>query len=357
MGSWHGTCAVSNLHVTAGQKVAIFMLLENKNKKSFCYGNAMYDVCPIPFYGKYNDYGGVENRHGFGLNLVVEAIRDQLYEFGDGPNSSHDLAVNRDNFNIDMLFEADHEDRLGIQDTHYWNDDDYDLRELEKQRTDDGLTISQQFELDRLANKIKQIDTFRRVTHVIIHGDVFDDIMTKWYIEEYVGDGKGNKGYENNYVHLYFKDIVDSIPNYIAGRKKQAEDAKNEPDGHKKWLIRMAHKENVFNNPNLATQWLNRVCGLGGSPGDAFGLIDVDEYIKEYIENEDWERLAPFVTEALTGAWVNCFMSYTRKAWAQTSGQGSQNSEQIGYRVLTQSMTRILDAEQAELEEIYKEDE
>ena len=35
MGSWNGTCAVSNMHIHSGQEVAVFMLLEIKEKKSF----------------------------------------------------------------------------------------------------------------------------------------------------------------------------------------------------------------------------------------------------------------------------------------------------------------------------------
>lgn len=347
MGSWNGTCAVSNLHVHAGQKVAVFLLLENKNKRSFCYGNAMYDVCPIPFYGEYNDYGAVENCHGFGLNIVLKELRDRLYEFGQGPNSAHDTPVNKGNFDIDMLFEADHEDRLGIQETSRWNDDEYDQRELEKQRLEKGLTESQQFELDRLANKIKQVDTFRRVTHVIIHGDVFDDIMTKWYIEDYVGGGLGTQGYNKNYNHIYFKDIVDSIPEYIAAKKKQIEELTSITDAQSKALRRMMMRDE-WNSPNIATKWLNNF-NRGSSM--EFGLVPVEELISEYIDAGDWDGLAEFVKETLTGAWVNSFMSYTRKAWAQTSGKGSQNSEELGYRVLVNSMTRILDAEKAEQEE------
>jgi len=354
MGSWNGTCAVSNLHVTAGQKVAVFLLLENNEKKSFCYGNAMYDMCPIPFYGEYNDYGAVENCHGFGMNIVVDAIRDQLYEFGDGPNSCHDLAVNRNNLNIDMLFEADHEDRLGIQQAQRHSNDAYDLRELEKHRLESGLTDSQQFELDRLANKIKNIDTFRRVTHVIVHGDIFDDIMTKWYIEDYVGEGKGNAGYGNNYVHIYFKDIEDSIPDYIAKKKQHCEEMKAVEDPKLRIALMRLSGSDSWDSPNLATKWLN---GFDSGSGVEFGLIRVAEYIREYEGKEDWEGLHSFVKESLTTLWVNSFMSYTRKAWTKQTGLGSQNSELRGYRTLIASMTRILDAEAAEQAEWDREDE
>ena len=343
MGCWNGTCAVSNLHVTAGQKVAVFMLLENAENKSFCYGNAYYDLCPLLFYGEYNDYGAVENCHGFGLPIVLDAIKDRLYEFGTGPNDCHDIAVNKDNFNIEMLFEADHEDRLGIQDAKSWNTDEYQYRELERMRLEKGLTPPQVFELDRLVNKIKKVDTFRRVTHVIIHGDIFNDIMTKWYIEKYVGDGKGDTGYMNNYTRIYFKDIADSIPEYIAAKKNAHEEIM--ATGDPKLRMALMRLSGRGDSPILASRWIR---SFDSGESMSFGLIHVEEYIREYEEKEDWEGLAGFLKEALTTAWVNSFMSHTRKAWTKQVGMGSQNSEPLGYEVLIQSMSDILAAEKAE---------
>jgi hypothetical protein len=353
MGSWNGTCAVSNLHVTAGTDVAVFMLLENKEKRSFCYGNALYDVCPIPFYGKYNDYGAVEECYGFGMNLVVEAIRARIYEFGQGPNSCHDTVVNKDNFDIDMLFEADHEDRLGIQELRSWNANEYQRGELEKMRLGNGLTDSQQFELDRLSAKIRQEDTFRQVTHVIIHGEIFKNIMEKWYIGDYVGEG-GNAGYDNHYVRVYFKDLVDSIPEYIAKKKKEEDDAKKEDNPVLARIMRRMSRGDEWNSPNLATKWLNY---FDSGESNTFGLIRVKEYINDYLEKEDWGGLASFVKEALIGAWVNSFMGYTRKVWTQQSGQGGQSQDADGYILLANTVLDILKAEKAEYDEIMAEDE
>ncbi len=371
MGSWNGTCAVSNLHVHSGQRVAVFMLLKNKAAKSFCYGNALYDVCPVPFYGKYNDYGAVEDCEGFGLDLVVEAIRSQLYQFGQGPNSSHDCAVNKDNFNIDMLFEADHEDRLGVEDHSYFDHDEYDKRRLEEQREEKGLSDSQAFELDRLASKIKKVDTFRQVTHVIIHGVIFDSIMEKWYIEDYVGDGKGDTGYQKNYRHIYFKDLVAGIPEYVNRYKDGslneeairaqiktmtaagASETELEPWFDKLFACRPGSGSNSdWNNPCMAIRWMS---SFGNSSSDEFGLIDVNECVREYIAQSDWEGLAAFTKEVLTAKWVNSFMAFTRKIWTKQTGAGSQNSEEIGYRMLSQA---VLDALQADRERYgYEEDE
>ncbi len=349
MGSWNGTCAVSGLHVRSDQDVTVFMLLENKEKGSFCYGNALYDLCPIPFYGKYNDYGSVDECNGFGLNLVVNAIKAKLYEFGEGGNSCHDIPVRRNDFDIELLFEADHEDRLGIQHLRHWDKDKYSLSKLVEQQSEpDGLNESQQFELDRLSAKIMQVDTFRCVTHVIIHGDIFKDIMEKYYISEYMGEGKGNIGYSNSYKHIYFKDLLDSVTEYIANEKVIYTPVKGESK-LEEWSRRELRGETARRSENLATRWLSYFRDSNGG----YGLIDVQDYIKEYAKNGQWEELEKFVKEALTGAWVNSFMLSIRRLWSKQGGMGSQSQDHEGYQVLTKAIENALRIEK----EYFNDDE
>lgn len=356
MGSWNHTCAVSNLHVKSGTEVFVFLLLKNKkvDGSSFCYGNALYDVVPLPFYGKYDDYGGVEECHGFGLPIILDHLKQRLYKFGQGPNQYHDCEVTPENLTIEKLFEADHEGRLGIQDHTHYDSDDYDRSELEKIRDESGLTDSQQFELDRLAAKIKKVDTFRQVTHVVIHGDIAKSILEKWYIEEYVGQGKGTTGYGNNYNHVYFKDLVNFIPDFVEQKKADkaqylagAASAGNDPVKRMQlYRILSSGDRDAWNSTNLATRWIGYFSGGGSS--SVWGLINVKECISDYVEDDDWEGLASFAKEVLTAAWINSFMSHTRKIWVKQSGQGSQNEESRGYRVLSQATLDILDAEEKE---------
>jgi len=356
MGSWNHTCAISNLHIHAGQDVVVFLLLKNNNNGdgSFCYGNALYDVMPIPFYGKYDDYGGVEECHGFGLPIILEELKGRLYKFGQGPNDYHDCEVTPENLTVEKLFEADHENRLGIQDHSSWNQDDYSIGKLEELRLEKGLTDSQQFELDRLAAKIKKVDTYRQVTHVVVHGDIFKAITEKWYIEDYVGEGKGTTGYNNNYNHIYFKDLVGFIPAYIDKKRAAVEEHERklaemggDPATARQLFRLLAQLDREdWNSPNLAARWLNYLKSAGSS--NVWDFINVDEHVSEYLEKKDWDGLSKFAYEVLTAAWVNSFMSYTRKIWVKQTGQGSQNSEPLGYQVLAQTTLDILEAERRE---------
>lgn len=361
MGSWNHTCVISNLHIHSGQDVVVFLLLKNNNSDdgSFCYGNALYDVMPLPFYGKYDDYGGVEECHGFGLPIILEELKGRLYKFGQGPNDYHDCEVTPENLTVEKLFEADHENRLGIQDHSRWDHDDYSIEKLEELRLEKGLTDSQQFELDRLAAKIKKVDTYRQVTHVVVHGDIFKAITEKWYIEDYVGDGKGTVGYDNNYNHIYFKDLIGCIPAYIDKKRAVVEeydrmlaeeaaihDGASAAQGRQLHrLLAQADRED-WNSPNLAARWLNYFKSSGSS--NVWDFINVDEHISGYVEKKDWDGLSKFAYELLTAAWVNSFMSYTRKIWVKQTGQGSQNSEPLGYQVLAQATLDILEVERRE---------
>ena len=48
------------------------------------------------------------------MPLIIDALRKNLAELETGENRYHDIAVKRDHFNVDMFFEACHENRLFV---------------------------------------------------------------------------------------------------------------------------------------------------------------------------------------------------------------------------------------------------
>lgn len=64
MGCWNATCGISNLAITYGSDVVcIPILLENSRNEvaGQCYIDDMYSPFCLPIFGKYNDYGAMEN--------------------------------------------------------------------------------------------------------------------------------------------------------------------------------------------------------------------------------------------------------------------------------------------------------
>lgn len=348
MGSWNHTCSISNLHVLAGQDVAVFMLARNNSN----YGTP-WAVCPIPFYGKYDDYGGVDECHGEGMNIVVEAIRSQLYELGEGANQYHECEVRKDSFDIDVLFKADQADRLFVEDYPFaWDADDYARRKLEEQASESTLSASQQFELDRLANAIsRKVDPRRRVTHVVVHQAVLDEIMANWYIEDYVGEGNGTTGYGKSYNHVYFKDVIDSVPEFIE-RLKTAHREKGILPSRSfspRSLDTTLRNEFDYNSTCYAGRYLAGLVTSSEKP--QYALIDIGDTVSSILNKEDLESLERFVRELLVGFWVNSFMNYTRKTWVSTKGRGSQSQEHLGYTVLANAVLKVLKDERKEWDE------
>jgi hypothetical protein len=64
MGSWSGTCAVTNLSIEVGDPVVIFLLANvddrEHNDNGFCYVDDIWCPIGLPIYGKYADYGEME---------------------------------------------------------------------------------------------------------------------------------------------------------------------------------------------------------------------------------------------------------------------------------------------------------
>lgn len=65
MGCWNATCYISKLPIHAGEKVAVILtrkaLAESDDSPHKCYPAESYIPFGYPIFGKYNDYGGIED--------------------------------------------------------------------------------------------------------------------------------------------------------------------------------------------------------------------------------------------------------------------------------------------------------
>ncbi|KAI9549452.1 hypothetical protein GHT06_001852 [Daphnia sinensis] len=176
MGCWSKTCGLSNLHITAGTPVYVFVL-EDSRAGDHCYSTNLFKPLLLPFESEYNDYGGGENSSGVAFELIMDGIKSRLVEVPLGENKYHDIAITKEKFDEELFFEAVHEDRLSI--SSYGSTDPTNL----------------------------QFVMFRK--------DVVDDILENRVIEKYVGDGKGTCGYGNNYISYKFADVVADVKSLL----------------------------------------------------------------------------------------------------------------------------------------------
>ena len=66
MGSWNGTCMISNLPIMSGDKIKLVLLQPRFSSKKFvcsgyCYSTGLMTPLFLPIEGEYNDYGMIEN--------------------------------------------------------------------------------------------------------------------------------------------------------------------------------------------------------------------------------------------------------------------------------------------------------
>lgn len=162
MGSWLKTCGLSNLHIKENDDVYVFVLEQNKNIDR-CYTTSYWKPISLSFNAKYNSYGEGKDCTGIAFPIIMDAIKNSLKEMVLGENQCHDIEVKRDNFNIDLFFEAVYENRLFLQ-----NDAMLDF--------------------------------------VMFRKDVVDFILDNITIKKYTQDG---------YIYYKFQDIVDDIDEYI----------------------------------------------------------------------------------------------------------------------------------------------
>lgn len=292
MGSWSKTCGLSNLHITAGTPVYVFMLEQNEDDNDRCYSTAFWRPTLLPFLSEYNDYGGGENSHT-NINYILDGLKSKLVEMDIGENQYHDIAVKADAMNEELLFEAVHEGRL----------------------------------------KVRHGQDVVHVDFTMIRKDVVDRICNNWVQTIYVGDGKGTIGYGRNYIEHRFNDVLDAVPGFVEELM-----AINKPFGVYDKLDRPDY-----------THHLSRYLGRSGY---RFGtIVRVPELIQSLVDAGQREQVESTLREYLLGCFINAFMDQSRKVWIPGCHEGSQSMEHAPYRVLINAIGEVLDAEEAEFED------
>lgn len=308
LGSWNKTCGLSNLHITSGTEVYVFVLEENTDKTDRCYSTAFWKPLLLPFTSKYNDYGGGEESSGAGFQLIMDSIANKLVEQELGENVYHDIAVKKEGFGEEQFFESVHENRLFM----------------------------------RAYNGAGPI-----IDYVMLRKDIVDNILETRVIEQYVGEGKGTGGWSNCYIYYKFEDILKDLPEFMDELTKKL----TPPIGSDtdmvlhNMIIQMMHGfENIFEykHPNKIGKWVR------GDSHRFSSIVRVSELVTGLIEAGKRTEADLLMIDYLKGQYVNEFMEATRKNWAPGGHEGSQNQNVKEYRTLMSAITTVLDAEQSE---------
>ena len=306
MGSWNKTCGLSNLHITAGTPVYVFVLEKNKDY-DHCHSTGLFAPLLLPFESVYDDYGGGENSSGPALDYIMNMIKKDLVELEAGENQYHDIEVKREGFTPEKFFEAVHEDRLSIK-SH------------------------------RNAEPTQLYFTMMRK-------DIVDDILATREIQDYVGDGKGTCDYNNNYVRYRFEDIVADIRPLLNEAMEKIADAKDNPTLASYMLYDGFEGMFPYGHPNKVAKWLR---------GDSYRysrIVDMKAVIRRGLEIgtvESINKLEEILTEHVKAIYIDGFMNSARKTWIPGGHEGSQSTSGGALRLLAKATIDVLDKERAE---------
>lgn len=320
MGSWNNTCGLTNLPIISGEEVYVFPIKERnlEGYRSHCYANALYDPFLIPFVAKYNDYGAGEDCTGVSLPFVISSLKNYLVEMEQGENQHHDIAVTKEGFDIDMFFEAIHEDRLFVK----WG--------------------------NKESNP---------VYFTMVRKDVVDRMWNEWTFDYWTGKGKGsdpNSYYEHN---VTYAKLADQIPEYLdecISAFNGSTDSKPDHVTDEIWKVVNSKEFRIatgrFIVDDSKTLLADSYQMLKDSQNN-WRLVDFKSMLSVAIENDDMELAKTIMRDSLIGLMVNSMMESTRRIWLPVMHLGSQSEEYAEYRLLHKIANDVISNRENEFED------
>lgn len=309
MGCWSKTCGLSNLHITAGTPVYVFVLEQNKEYEH-CYSTGLFSPLLLPFESVYNDYGGGEDSSGVALDIIMGGLQAKLVEMDVGENEYHDIAVKREGFTPEMFFEACREDRMQTRD---WTNADP-----------------------------------TQVYFTMFRKDVVDAILETRVIEDYVGGNKGTIakwGDSKDYIRYKFSDIVADIKPVIEIVMVKVAEAKATGPALAEYMLYNGI-DSLFDyrSENKAARWLRHDSHRYSS------IVSMTTVLRKGIEAgtpEALDKLAEILEQHLLARYIDSFMDSARKTWIPGGHEGSQSTSSGALKLLGKVVNDVIDKERA----------
>jgi hypothetical protein len=86
MGCWNETCGVSQVAITAGERIAVVLIQEQKHVEAegHSYSTELWTPAFLPIFGKYDDYGGIEEiEEDWNTLFILDYIRKNFLDKSD----------------------------------------------------------------------------------------------------------------------------------------------------------------------------------------------------------------------------------------------------------------------------------
>lgn len=314
MGCWNHTCFLSNLSIGAGTDVALMTLVHTDPGMGSCRPTEHYYPAPVMIYGKYDDYGGVENCHGSEIDYLLNEFKS---------NQTIKDSVDIEEFT-----------RLGDQGSlHFIHRNVGSFHKSLK--GEDNPQIS--------------------VQHVVVDMHILNALLEHYYFTDYhiLKDPEKNAG-EDNYVPINYEYLCNLIPAYIKELKEYyAKDAKGVAESKKAGLIPISnlHFDPVPNldwkNPDILGRWLH---SFSKDVGVDFFKRSYLDRIKTLAEANKDEELTSCLQEFCKYSMIYSYMNFSRRVYIRPQCS-SQETDPIAHRIMSEITLAEIERQRIEWEE------
>lgn len=315
MGSWNGTCGLTQLPIQQGDKVALFVLKRDRFPSTsgggFVYSYNQYSPICVPIFGEYDDYGGVENIY---KNEEV-AYAHLMYLLEDGKMP-------------------------------------YNQKELERQKSIGPIIDKKPQNLKQFINDFIERGVFEGIGFMMVHESVYQDVLKEM---------NSRKPYKRTATKKQL--LMEDLNKYLDESKRKQnllQEAKEqlyllkekrektvEEEKILKQLEETVFKAEMNNfgrngNPN------NQVFGFYHSYEGNFELLQNLLHMAVFHDDSDYhESLIDLIM-------FNHVVNFMRKMWIPQVGTGSGSGEYQLHTVLAYS---IVEFEKKKFDQLNRDDD
>jgi hypothetical protein len=293
MGSWNGTCMISNLPIPYGAPVRFFILERTDDYEQhlagagFCYYNSVFRPIAYPITGRYDDYGSVAHIEDSETIVLIETYFKELAKSGRLFNSDSKSHVAEEDVNMEFILNRIERSYLWHVKKRFGSKDSVFASAM-------VLESVYQLALETLLNQPMDYD-----------GDICSTV------------------------------IDNKITEFIS--------ATNE--NHSK-------SPEKFRMPNIFSGFSDEHANLKFWYGSMIETLTDPAAVIEDRES----KLISVVAKTKEFMGINWFLSKTRRSWMPTSGHGSQDgTAYVGFKIYDDFCAGLLKITNAQTEE-YKKD-
>lgn len=304
MGCWNHTCFLSNLSVGAGTDVALMTLIQTEPSMGSCQPTEHYYPAPVMIYGKYDDYGGMEECHGSEIDYLLK-------EFVD--NQTLEDTVSVEEFT-----------RFGDQGKLH-----FILRNV-----------------GTFHNSLKGKENPRiSVQHVVINMRILERFLDQYYFTDYHILKDSEKPItQDNYIPINYEFVCNLIPAYITKLRAHIKYDENDPAQQIIWEPVPSLE---WKDPDILGRWIH---SFTKDVVQDFYRASFTDRLQELAREHKDEELTSCLQEFCKYMMIYSYMNFSRRVYVRPQCR-SQEPDQDAQKLMAEITLAEIEQQRFEREE------